>query len=37
MLGHLLLEDLLGDDLHAFADPGLHVSSDGFLELFLRG
>src|SRR5918911_2999779 len=32
MLGHLLQ-----DGLHAFADPGLHVSFDGFLKLFPPG
>ena len=37
MLGHLLLEDLLEDGLHAFPDPSLHVPLYGSLELLLRG
>src|SRR5215203_4756147 len=35
MLGHLLLEDLFEDGLHALAEPGLHVQHHVMLELVL--
>lgn len=37
MLGHLLLEDLLNDGLHALADPGIRVALHVVLELMFWG
>src|SRR5215210_9110995 len=37
VLGHLLLEDLLEDGLHALANPGLHVQLHVVVELMFRG